>query len=195
MPIRADNRKSLVRVIAFGFHTLAVYACALFFSPWLVGRWFAWIAPVLHVSGSNSPRDWYLQHLELMSIVPALMAGYFNARRASLATWAWIGPTIVLIYEIWQHWVTSSVLLRSPVETFTYFFHIQHRMPMLGNPTASDPVRVLNQMTITAPFYAGIAYSVGALFFKLDLIHTLFSFERAQASDTASPRTDSTTQP
>jgi hypothetical protein len=48
----------------------------------------------------------------------------------------------------------------------------------LANPLASDPVRVLAQMTITAPFYAGIAYSLGALASKHQLLTKLFTFEK-----------------
>jgi hypothetical protein len=29
----------------------------------------------------RAPRDWYLQHLELITIVPALVVGYFNVFR------------------------------------------------------------------------------------------------------------------
>jgi hypothetical protein len=67
-------------------HTLLVYVCALHFSPWLVGRWFLLIAPALQISSGGHPGDWYLQHLELVTIVPALVVGYFNIFRFA-PTW------------------------------------------------------------------------------------------------------------
>jgi len=39
-------------------------------------------------------------------------------------------------------------------------------MPSGAHPLASDPKRVLEQMLITAPFYAGISYSFGGLLAK-----------------------------
>jgi len=51
-------------------------------------------------------------------------------------------------------------------------------MPTFANPLASDPVRVLAQISITAPFYAGVAYSLGALVSKHQLLIKLFTFEK-----------------
>jgi hypothetical protein len=59
-----------------------------------------------------------------------------------------------------------------------YFFDIQKVMPTSANPDASDPVRVVAQMFVTAPFYAGVAYSVGALLSKHQVLTQLFTFEK-----------------
>lgn len=177
--VSGNTKPPLIWGLAFCLHTAAVYVCALYFSPWLIGRWFAWFAPLLHASSKVPPGDWYLQHLELVSILPALTAGWLNRRRRdSAATWAWAVPTLVLGYKMLQYRGSSSVL--SAESAFAYFFNIQQSMPTLASPTVSDPVRVLAQMTITAPFYAGVAYSLGALCSKLSLVQGL-SRSRAPA--------------
>lgn len=169
------------RLGAFGLHTLAVYVCAVHLSPWLVGRWFAWGAHVLQISVATLPGDWYLQHLALASIVPAVLAGYIAARQpGSVATWAWGIPTLVLAYGMLRYHATSSVLIGSSMSAARYYFDIEQTMPTMMNPTASDPVRVLAQMTVTASFYAGVAYSLGAWSAKRKLITKLFGFAKPQ---------------
>ena len=59
-----------------------------------------------------------------------------------------------------------------------YFFDIQKVMPTWANPLASDPERVAAQMFVTAPFYAGLAYSLGALMSKHQLLVKPFTFEK-----------------
>jgi hypothetical protein len=59
-----------------------------------------------------------------------------------------------------------------------YFFDIQKVMPTWANPLVSDPTRVAAQMFVTAPFYAGVAYSVGALIAKHELLTKLFTFDK-----------------
>jgi hypothetical protein len=49
-----------------------VYVCAISTFPWLVGRWFAW---VVEPSNGIAPSDWFLRHLEVVCILPALALG------------------------------------------------------------------------------------------------------------------------
>jgi hypothetical protein len=152
----------------FALHTTVAFACAIRLGPWLVGRWFGWILPL---SGRTSPlgftsySDSYLQHLELVSILPALAVGYVVCRYfRKLATWAWILPTIILSYKL----VTftdpqASIFISHPLSRFSYYFVTMRLMPTFTDFRGSDPVRVLQQMTVVAPFYSGVAYSVGAL--------------------------------
>lgn len=185
--IRTDLRgavspETLVgRLGAFGLHTLGVYVCAVNLSPWLIGRCFAWGAGVLQISAATLPGNWYLQHLALASIVPGVLVGYIAARRpASVATWAWGIPTLVLAYEMLRYHAPSSVLFGSSMSAVSYYFDIEQAMPTMMNPTASDPVRVLAQMTVTASFYVGVAYSLGAWSAKRKLIAKLFGFANPQ---------------
>ena len=178
---------------AFALHTAIVYISALHVSLFLVGRWFAWIAPALQIPVSVPPADWYLQHFELVIIIPALLAGYINVVRFLPATvgrpiwdadfdsaiiWAWCVPTLVLSYRMLQYHAPSSVLFGTSMTAVKYFLEIQKVMPTWANPFASDPSQVAAQMFVTGPFYAGVAYSLGALLSKHELLGKLFTFEK-----------------
>jgi hypothetical protein len=176
---------------AFALHTFLIYILALHISPILVGRWFAWVLPAIQFHATTASRDWYLQDLELVTIIPALAAGYINvvrfiptivgghikdARHELVATWVWIVPALVLLYRIAQYNPPSSVLIGSSMSAFRYFFDIEREMPRLTNVLVGDPVRVWAQMSVTAPFYAGVAYSLGALSSKHQIFQRIFAF-------------------
>jgi len=180
-------------VPAFALHTAIVYTCALQFSMFLVGRWFAWVAPLLQIPRSAPPGDWYLQHFELAIIVPALVAGYIDVwrfipalvgkpvwetRLDSAVSWAWCIPTLVLCLRMLLYHAPSSVLFASSMTALQYFFEIQKFMPTWMNRGSGDSVRVAAQMLVTGPFYAGVAYSAGALLSKHRLLVKLFTFEK-----------------
>jgi hypothetical protein len=173
----------------FLLNTVVIYIFALRVSPILVGRWFAWVAPMVGFPRNIPSTDWYLQHLEIVTILPALVAGYFDLGRmiptavgehiadwhsGSAAVWAWTVPCTALVYNMLAFQPPTSVLLANSTSAFTYFFEIQRVMPTFANPLASDPVRVFAQMFVTAPFYAGVAYSLGALAEKHRLFQTIF---------------------
>jgi hypothetical protein len=161
-------------------------------SQWLVFHWFGWVVPLLHVSSRIPATDWYLQHFELTTILPALVVGYVNVElilpgmirnfmhdgEHSMAAWAWMFPTLVLLYRMLEYHAPSSVLFGSSMTATRYFFDIQKVMPTWQNLLASDPTRVWAQMSVTAPFYAGIAYSLGALASKHHVLTKLFMFEK-----------------
>jgi hypothetical protein len=67
-----------------------------------------------------------------------------------------------------------------------YFFDIQKVIPTFSNPLASDPERVWAQISVTAPFYAGIAYSLGVVASKHSLATKLFVLEKKDESTPAS---------
>jgi hypothetical protein len=120
-------------------------------------------------------------YIDVGRVVPALLGGLITERRAtSAAMWAWSIPALVLIRKMLQYHPPVSVLVRSSMSVFSYFFDIQRVMPTFANPLAGDPVRLLLQMTVTAPFYAGIAYSLGALFHRYRILTKLFSFEKPE---------------
>lgn len=192
-PIAIEKKSLLGYAAAFVLHTYIAYTCAMHISPWLVFHWFGWIAPILQISISIPATDWLLQHFELATILPALVIGYINVTRffpaiarsylhegrsGSIATWAWSVPTVVLLYRMLMYHAPSSVLFGTSVTAIGYFFDIQKVAPTFTNPLASDPVRVLAQISITAPFYAGVAYSLGALTSKHQLLAKLFTFEK-----------------
>jgi hypothetical protein len=173
----------------FLLDTFLVYVCAIHLSPMLVGRWFAWIVPALGIRSSVTPANWYMRHLELATIVPAFIAGYIDPGRflpatigKQIATWrsgsaasrAWIIPTAFLLWRLLSFHAPRSVLYGSSMSAFGYYFDIQHVVPTLSNLLAGDPVRVWSQMSVTAPFYAGVAFSVGALVWEYRMLPGMF---------------------
>ncbi len=203
VPVAGKVKSPLGRVAAFGIHTVVLYVCAVHLSPWLVFHWFGWVAPILQVSINMPATDWYLQHLELVTIVPALIVGYINVTRFlpatirsyigeaqsdSVAVWAWAIPTLVLGYKMLLYQAPSSVLYATSMSAIKYLFDIQKVAPTMSSPLASDPIRVLAQMTLTVPFYAAVAYSLGALASRHGLLGKLFTFEKR---DEPSTRQDS----
>jgi hypothetical protein len=48
-------------------------------------------------------------------------------------------------------------------------------MPTFADPLVKDPIRVVAPMTVTAPFYAGVAYGLDALTSRLELPSKLLS--------------------
>lgn len=155
------------RIVSFAIHTLAAYACALYVSPWLVGRWFNWAVPIMHISLTTKQLDWYLQHLEIVTIIPALIVGYVSYAVTSpvsptAAVWVWIVPALVLTYRMLQFHSPHSVLIGSSMSALRYYFDIMKVMPTRENFLVTDPARVLAQEFVTAPFYSGAAYSLGA---------------------------------
>lgn len=152
----------------FALHTTIAAICALRVGPWLVGHWFGWILPL---SGRASPTgftahsDYYLQHLELVTILPALAVGYIVCRYfRKLATWAWILPTVILSYKLLTFTdPQSSVFISRPLSRFSYYFAIVRLAPTFTDLRGSDPIRLVQQLWVVAPFYSGVAYSIGAL--------------------------------
>ena len=197
-PSAIKAKSPLGYVAAFILHTYLVYTCAIHLSQWLVFHWFRWVAPIFNVSTSVPPPDWYLQHFEVMTILPALVMGYIDVARFlpnavtvrtimheaqhSIATWAWVLPTLVLFYRMLEYRAPASVLYGTSITTLMttlkYFFVIQTVAPTLQNPFVGDSIRVWAQFSVTAPFYAGVAYSLGALASKHQLLTKLFTSEK-----------------
>src|SRR5258708_31527236 len=110
---------------AFALDTVIVYFCALRVSGTLVSRWFAWVAPLLQIPTTTRSADWYLQHLEWVTMIPALAAGYLNVSRfvpavfgrriaavcfTTAAVWARVLPPLVLVFKILLFRAPTSVL-------------------------------------------------------------------------------------
>lgn len=200
-PIPIEKKSTLGYLPAFMLHTYVAYTCAIHLSQWLVFHWFGWVAPMFHISPRVPPPDWYLQHFELMTILPALAMGYINVARFlpnsirtflheghhSIASLAWVVPTLVLLYRMLRYHAPASVLYGSSMTALKYFFDIQTVMPTFQNPLASDPIRVWAQFSVTAPFYAGVAYSLGALALKHQVLTKLFTFEKHEETTPQEP--------
>jgi hypothetical protein len=149
---------------SWSLHTAAACMCALHLSPWLVGRWFAWGIPLTGHTTQTYGADAYLQHLEVVTIIPAFAVGYFASYRfRKFGELAWLLPTLLLAYRIVTFPHPSSVLATTRTFPFTYFFSIEPYMPTFRDSRGADVLRVYQQMFVVAPFYASVAYSLGSV--------------------------------
>ena len=182
---------------AFVLHTTMVYLCALIWFPWLVVRWFAWVDPRLHVSTFESGPDWYLHHVIIVNLALALAVGYGMARGANTnSIWAWSIPALVLgvrMIQFSSHRPMGSVLFASQpgMTAIEYFFRAMPGTPFAGPFSGVEFNRVWVQMKCTAPFCAGVGYSLGALVARYGLLTKMFIFEKhveVSASDPTESR-------
>jgi hypothetical protein len=170
---------------SFALHTTAVPLCGIFLGPWLFSRWFVWILPLFRVSPAMPRAEYWLQNLESVSIIPALVFGALIARYfEKLASWAWIVPTIILTYKLLTY-TNPNVSVFASADSwsrFSYYFVIQQHMPTFSRSfgVSGDPIRVAQQLDVTVPFYSGIAYSVGALLTKHKVIERFVSSLRRE---------------
>jgi len=179
----------------FAFHTTAATLCGVHFGPWLLSRWFVWILPIAGIGNGTSTGNDYLRHFELASIVPAFALGYvLSLYFPRLAIWAWVVPTVILLYKLLTFSdASASVLFSNPWSRFSYFFVIERSMPVFAPGFGGvDPVRVAQQMVVVAPFYAGLAYSIGALAEKHNLLKRLFEHSPTMQPEPEITRTETT---
>jgi hypothetical protein len=179
---------------AFALHTAAAGLCAFHLGPWLLGRWFAWVVPLAGSSIHIWPGDYWMQHFESVSIVPAMVIGYILSRyvpRMSLLPW--VVPSTVLAERLLAFTVpAASVLSAHSLSRFQYFFDIQRSMPrwsadLVGN----DVVRVAEQIGVVAPFYGALGYTLGALAQRYGVLDKLRP-SPVQESDAESARVGKT---
>lgn len=140
-----------------------IYFSAVFWTPWCVYHFLHWRFVLLGISTTIPNGDWYLQHLISTSIILAFLFGLLTyTRRDNWAIWAWLWPLAALVFKFLLYNGSHSLLFES-AGRWRYFFEIQSVMPTRANLSYTDPLRVWAQMTVTAPFFAGLAYSLGAL--------------------------------
>jgi hypothetical protein len=167
----------------FALHTTAAAVCGLYLGPWLLSRRYVWIMPLSGLpSHAPTGSDW-LQHFELTSIVPALVLGYLLSRYLGrLATYAWVLPAVILVYKLLTfNEPQVSVLAPHSSTRWEYFFVIQRTMPTFTSGFGGvDPIRVAEQIDVVAPFYAGLAYSAGAIVETHNLLKRIFGNSRIQ---------------
>jgi hypothetical protein len=97
----------------------------------------------------------------------------------SIATWAWIFPPLVLLYRMLEcHTPSSSVLYGSSITgSSEVFLRYCEGHADLAESTCQRPYSRVGA-TVTAPFYAGLANSAGALASKHQVLAKLFTFEK-----------------
>jgi len=158
-------------------HLAAVYGITHFCTPWLAG-WTRRILLSIEFPTSSGSLQFLFSHVLAFSFTPAFLAGLTNARfRHKVAQWVWVVPTVVLGYKLVTFSPPRSVFQNTTVALWERFSLALHQYFVGGflirefqdwydfwsivrsNP---DMARGMDQLRFTAPFYAGVGYSVAA---------------------------------
>jgi hypothetical protein len=152
----------------FLLHTTLVYVSVNYCSHWLAG----WLSHTFlpHLRGTGVPPmsagiQLMYSHLFVMSFVPAATAGSLNARfRQRSAWWVWVVPTVLLVVVLMRY--PHSLLDQSWPGISYYFGDVEvpeySNFFEMGQRIGPWMFRLLAQKNFTAPFYAGIGYSLAA---------------------------------
>jgi hypothetical protein len=157
----------------FFYHLAAVYIIVHFCTPWLAGFTRGRILPSLQIAFTSSSQfEFYFTHLLAFSAIPGFLAGLLNGRlKHQSALFVWIVPGAILAYKLLTFSAGASVLQTESPSAWHQYFGGGFLIPEYrdwqdfwsiasSNP---DMMRGMAQSTFTAPFYAAVAYTVGAL--------------------------------
>jgi hypothetical protein len=158
------------QVLWFPLHVAAVYAITNFCTPWLAGWTRGTLLPLLQHPTSSSSFEFLFSHVLAFSFVPAFAAGLINARfKHRVAQFVWLVPTVILAYKFLT-FPNPSVFQSQFSAAFHQYFGGGFLIPEFRDwhefwaivGSNSDTTRGRAQLDFTAPFYAGIGYSVAA---------------------------------
>jgi hypothetical protein len=119
-------------------------------------------------------------HLLVFSLVPAFLTGLANARfKQKITEFTWVVPTLVLAYKLVTFSAPTSVPAVQSWAVFHQYFGGGFLIPEYRSwhefwrITQSNPdmIRGMAQHTFTAPFYAGLGYSVGGGLSRRTALH------------------------
>jgi hypothetical protein len=160
------------QILWFFPHVAAVYLIVHFCTPWLAAWTRGTLLPLLQMpSNSSSGFEFFFSHLFVFSFVPAFLAGLVNARfKHTVAEFVWVVPTAILAYKLITFPAVASVFQSPSSSAFHQYFGggfliAEYRdwddfwRIVRSNP---DMMRGMAQVSFTAPFYAGVGYSVAA---------------------------------
>jgi hypothetical protein len=169
-PVRRTGKSSAWQALWFLLHLAAVYAVTNFCTAWLAGWTRGTLLPLLHQPTSSSSFEFLFSHIFAFSFIPAFAVGLVNARfKHRVAQFVWLVPAIVLAYKFLT-FPAASVFQSHFYAAFHQYLGNEFAIPSFrdwhdfwtivgSNP---DMTRGMAQLNFTAPFYAGIGYSVAA---------------------------------
>jgi hypothetical protein len=158
------------QILWFLLHLAAVYAIVKFFTPGLAGWTRGTVLPLLQSPTSSSRFEFLYSHVFVLSVAPAFFAGLMNARfKHKAAQFVWLVPTAILAYKF-ATFPAPSVFKSQFAAAFHQYFGAGFVIGEFRDwrefwnivESNSDMMRGMAQMQYTAPFYAGVAYSVAA---------------------------------
>jgi hypothetical protein len=153
----------------FALHLAVVYFSARECTPWFAGRFHDLIVPLFHPEDTVSRLQYLFSHLLAFSFVPGFLAGLASYKnRHAAAMFVWVIPASVLAYQFFTF--PASIFQSRAVTAWHEYFGGGFVVPeyrdylemfILGARN-SDMVRGMDQARFTAPFYAGVAYSLAS---------------------------------
>jgi hypothetical protein len=175
--VRPDPyRAGVWQIPWFLFHLAIVYFIAKFVTLWLAAWIGGTLLPLLQNRTLLQPRtfsgrfEFLFSHMLAFSFIPAFLSSLVNTRlRHKTAQFVWLVPAVILAYKF-ASFSAPSVLQSQFSAAFNHYFgggflipdfHDWHEFfSILGS--SSDMTRGMAQLQFTAPFYAGVGYSVAA---------------------------------
>jgi hypothetical protein len=168
--IRPSQHAGGWRVLWFFPHLAVVYAITNFGTAWLSGWTRGTLLPFLQQPTALSSFEFLFTHILAFSLVPAFAAGLVNARfKHRAAQFVWLVPGAILAYKFLT-FPAPSVFHSQFSAAFHWYFAGGFVVPEFRNwhdfwtlvGSNSDMTRGKAQLDFTAPFYAGVGYSVAA---------------------------------
>lgn len=159
------------QIVWFFLHVAVVYVIVNFGVAWLAGWTRARLFPFLQIrTTSSSQLEFLFSHLLIFSFIPAFLSGLVNARfKHKAAQFVWLVPTAMLAFKLATFPAPSIFQSQMSAAFHQYFgsgflireFRDWHDFWSIAvsNP---EMKRGMAQMTFTAPFYAGVGYSMAA---------------------------------
>lgn len=154
------------QILWFFPHLAAVYAAVELCTPWLAGWTRGTLLPLLQYPISSGRFEFFFSPIFAFSFIPAFLCGLINARfKHKAPQFVWPVPAAILAHEF-------ATLPARPVfqSQFSAAFHQYFGgflVPEYHNwqdfwsiAVSNDVTRAMAQLKFTAPFYAGIGYSV-----------------------------------
>jgi hypothetical protein len=157
------------QILWFFLHLAAAYAIVKFCTPWLAGWTGGTLLPLLQHPTSSGRFEFFFSHIFAFSFIPAFLLGLINARfNHKAAQFVWLVPAAILTYEFVTFPAVSVLQSQFPAALHQYFgsgflipeYHTWEEFWSLAG--SHDVTRGMAQLKFTAPFYAGVGYSVAA---------------------------------
>jgi hypothetical protein len=157
------------QILWFLLHLAAVYVIVEFCTPWLAGWTRGEVLPLLQHPTSSGKFEFLFSHIAAFSFIPAFLSGLINARfKHKAAQFVWLVPAALLAYKF-ATFPAPSVLQSQFPAAFHHYFGGGFMVPEFRNwqdlfsiAGSHDMTRGMAQLKFTAPFYAGVGYSLAA---------------------------------
>jgi hypothetical protein len=166
------------QVLWFLLDLTAIYVLVNFATPWLAGWTRGTLLTVLQHPTSSSQFQFLFSHTFEFSFIPGLFLGFSNAMyRRKAAQFVWLVPAVILVYQFVVF--PESVFQSRFAAAFHQYLGCDFVIPefrswqefatlISSNP---DMTRGMDLLRFTAPFYAGVAYSLAAWVSRLPSLH------------------------